>query len=101
MQPSTIPNAIEQAELIGLNSQIAKAEAKVAADEALADAQERDLRREGVSRSEVAPASPGPAVFANGGSKSPWGTARNPVTACAKRNNLHAKHKMLLQVTAE
>ena len=46
-------------------------------------------------------ASPDPADIANGGSKSPWGTARNPVAACANRNNLHAKHKMLLQVTAE
>ena len=47
-------NANTQAEYIELNAQIAKAEAKLAADEALADAQERDLRREGVTDYESA-----------------------------------------------
>ncbi len=54
MQPSTIPNANDQVEYIDLKSKIAKAEAKLVADEALADAQERDLRNEGVTQYESA-----------------------------------------------
>lgn len=46
--PPAIADLGQQAEYIELNARIAGAEAKVAADEALADARERDLRNEGV-----------------------------------------------------